>query len=206
MLKEENLIEEDKLLRFHERLKEFIQKHLNLLLNIVIFFVILIVLSFGWFYYQKHKEKKALEEFVKALHSQDNLKALQELAKKYPSTQAGRQANLILWETLVHQGQPQRLSINLETLKKIYPKKLEPFILYGKAKLYEDTKKESAQKIYLDLLKEKTVLRELVLFDLARLSLSYSKTEAKKYLEELKKENPNFYGIGIIESQLRGGS
>jgi TRAP-type C4-dicarboxylate transport system permease small subunit len=53
------MMEEDKLLRFHERLKDFVSKHLNLFLNIVGILALLILLGFGYNYYTKKKEEKA---------------------------------------------------------------------------------------------------------------------------------------------------
>lgn len=57
-------MEEDKLLRFHEKLKDFLQKNLTFLLNIVLVFVIIAIIGGGWLYYQKSKEKKLYREFL----------------------------------------------------------------------------------------------------------------------------------------------
>jgi predicted negative regulator of RcsB-dependent stress response len=196
-------MEEDKLLRFHERLKDFLQKNLTKLLNLVLFFVIIIALSGGWFFYQKNKEKRAFEKFVEIIHKQGDLKTLEDFVKKYGGTQAGLQASLILWDTLQKGGTPHQLNEGLNTLKKVYPRKLEGLILYAQAKVFEDSgKKAEAISIYQKLLDKDPNLKDQVLMDLARLSASTQKDVAIKYYQEIQKNYPQFYGKGLAEYKL----
>lgn len=196
-------MEEDKLLRFHERLKDFLQKNLVKFLNLVLFFVIIIVLSGGWFFYQKNKEKRAFEKFVEIMHKQGELKALEDFVKKYGGTQAGLQASLILWEILQKGGTPHQLKEGLNNLKKVYPKSLEGLILYAEAKVLEDSgKKAEAISIYQKLLDKEPNLKEQVLMDLARLSGPAQKDVAIKYYQEIQKKYPQFYGKGLAEYKL----
>ncbi len=195
-------MEEDRLLRFHERLKDFLQKNLTKLLNLVLFFVIIIVLSGAWFFYQKNKEKRAFERFVEIIHRQD-LKALEDFAKKYLGTQAGLQASLILWEALQKGGNPDQIRSGLENLKKVYPGRLEGFLLYAEAKVLEDSgKKKEALDIYQKILDKELSLRDQVLMDLARLTGPTKKDLAIKYYQEIEKNYPNFYGKGLAEYRL----
>lgn len=190
---EEKLFEEDKLLKFHEKLKDFIQKHLNLLLNVVLIFVIIILLSLGWSYYQKYKEKKAFQELATLIHQRGDVKSLMEFVKKYSSTQAGLQASLILWEMVKDTGDLKTKEETLKLLQKVFPKELKEALSYASAKLKEDkgALKEAVndyERIKLEPYKDFSQI------DLIRLKAKENLD--KKELEELLKKfkDTPFYG------------
>jgi len=196
---EETLFEEDKLLKFHEKLKDFIQKHLNLLLNVVLIFVIIIVLSFGWGYYQKYKEKKAYQELTTLVHQRGDVKSLMEFVKKYSSTQAGLQASLILWESVKNTEDFKTKEETLKLLQKIFPKELKEALGYASAKLKEDkgALKEAIsdyERIQLEPYKS------LSQIDLIRLKAK--KNLDKKELEELLKRFKDTPFYGYLEYKL----
>lgn len=199
-------MEEDKLLRFHERLKDFLQKHLQLFLNIVFIFVILILLSAGWIYYQRSKEKKAYQTFLELVHKRASVKELNEFVKKYGSTQAGLQATLLLWENALNFNDMKGLENYLPYLKKIYPRELKDNLYYAEAKVYEEKGNFGEAKRTYEKIK-KGPLRKLVLLDLARLSSKSHPKEALKYLEEVSKtlEEGYFKSWAIYKMEaLRG--
>lgn len=195
-------MEEDKLLQFHERLKDFLQKHLTLLLNIVLAFALVIIFGALLFYYQKNKEKKAFEELYQIIHKNDFI-ALQSFAKKYASSQAGLYALLIIWEDLTQSHALKAKKEFLPILKKAYPKGLSNFLLYTEAKLLEDSgQKEEALKIYQKLLEKEPVLRELLYLDLGRLFASTNPQLAKKYYMELIKNYPQAFGVPLAQYKV----
>lgn len=196
-------MEEDKLLRFHERLKDFLQKHLTLLLNIVLGLVLLIMISGAWVYYQKNKDKKAFEELTNIIHKGGDLKSLKEFVKKYGRTTAGSQAILILWNTSLQKGDVKDLKEELSNLKSLYRGKAEGLALYAEAKILEEEgKMEEAFKLYSKALEKETLLKGSILFDQARMKERQNKGEAIKLYQELLKENGNSYLRGLIEFKL----
>jgi len=200
-------MEEDKLLRFHERLKDFIQKYLTLLLNIVLFFVIIIVLALGWMYYQKTKEKKAYQAFFELIHKGGSVKEWNEFINKFSSTQAGLQATLLLWENALKFSNLQELEKQFPHLKKVYPRQLKENLYYAEAKLYENEGNlAEAEKIYKNIKEEP--LSKIVLLDLARISVKRNKAEALKYLEEVSKgfEEGYFKAWALYKMQNLKGS
>lgn len=197
-------MEEDKLLRFHERLKDFLQRHLNLLLNIVIAFVILILISGAWWYYQKNREKKAFQELAKIIHQGGNPQSLQQFIKQYKGTQAGLQATLILWKTLQQGRDLSLLQKEIGNLKGWYKGEAKDLALYAEAKIAENNKNyEEALKIYQRLKEKNTPLKEIVMYDLARLQEKKNKEEAIKIYQTLLKEgDPESLNKGLIEYKL----
>lgn len=197
-------MEEDKLLRFHERLKDFLQRRLNLLLNIVIAFVILILISGAWWYYQKNREKKAFQELAKIIHQGGSPQSLQQFIKQYKGTQAGLQATLILWKTLQQGKDLSLLQKELSNLKDLYKGEAKDLPLYAEAKIAENNKNyEEALKIYQRLREKNTALKEIVMYDLARLQAKKNKEEAIKIYQTLLKEgDPESLNKGLIEYKL----
>lgn len=197
-------MEEDKLLRFHERLKDFLQRHLNLLLNIVIAFVILILISGAWWYYQKNREKKAFQELAKIIHQGGSPQSLQQFIKQYKGTQAGLQATLILWKTLQQGRDLSLLQKEIGNLKDWYKGEAKDLALYAEAKIAENNKNyEEALKIYQRLKEKNTPLKEIVMYDLARLQEKKNKEEAIKIYQTLLKEgDPESLNKGLIEYKL----
>lgn len=197
-------MEEDKLLRFHERLKDFLQRHLNLLLNIVIAFVILILISGAWWYYQKNREKKAFQELAKIIHQGGSPQSLQQFIKQYKGTQAGLQATLILWKTLQQGRDLSLLQKEIGNLKGWYKGEAKDLALYAEAKIAENNKNyEEALKIYQRLKEKNTPLKEIVMYDLARLQEKKNKEEAIKIYQTLLKEgDPESLNKGLIEYKL----
>lgn len=197
-------MEEDKLLRFHERLKDFLQRHLNLLLNIVIAFVILILISGAWWYYQKNREKKAFQELAKIIHQGGSPQSLQQFIKQYKGTQAGLQASLILWKTLQQGRDLSLLQKEIGNLKGWYKGEAKDLALYAEAKIAENNKNyEEALKIYQRLKEKNTPLKEIVMYDLARLQEKKNKEEAIKIYQTLLKEgDPESLNKGLIEYKL----
>lgn len=197
-------MEEDKLLRFHERLKDFLQRHLNLLLNIVIAFVILILISGAWWYYQKNREKKAFQELAKIIHQGGSPQSLQQFIKQYKGTQAGLQATLILWKTLEQGRDLSLLQKEIGNLKGWYKGEAKDLALYAEAKIAENNKNyEEALKIYQRLKEKNTPLKEIVMYDLARLQEKKNKEEAIKIYQTLLKEgDPESLNRGLIEYKL----
>ncbi len=199
-------MEEDKLLRFHEKLKDFLQKYLNFLLNIVLFFVIIILLGAGWVYYQKNKEKRAYQAFLDLIHKKASVKELNEFVKKYGSTQAGLQASLLLWENAVKFNNLKEMENQFSQLKKVYPRELKENLYYAEAKLYEDKGNfDKAKEIYKKI--DKDPLKKVVLLDLARITSKSEKAEALKYLEEITKtfEDGLFKGWAFYKMQTLKG-
>lgn len=177
-------MEEDKLLRFHERLKDFLQKYLNLLLNIVLFFVIIILLGAGWFYYQKNREKRAYEAYMNLIHKKASVKELNEFIKKYGQTQAGLEATLLLWENAFKFNNLEELEAQINHLKKVYPRELKENLYYAEAKLYEDKGNfNKAKEIYKKI--DKEPFKKVILLDLARITSKNDKSESLEYLEEI---------------------
>lgn len=200
---EEKLFEEDKLLKFHDKLKDFIQKHLNLLLNVVLIFVIIIVLSFGWGYYQKYKEKKAYQELIALIHQRNDIKSLMEFTKKYSSTQAGLQASLILWEMVKDTGDLKTKEETLKLLQKVFPKGLKEALSYASAKLKED--KGALKEAVSDYERIKLEpYKNLSQIDLIRLNAQ--KNLDKKELEELLKKFKDTPFYGYLEYKLEAST
>lgn len=197
-------MEEDKLLRFHERLKDFLQRYLNFFLNIVIAFVILILISGAWWYYQKNREKKAFQELAKIIHQGGSPQSLQQFIKQYKGTQAGLQATLILWKTLEQGRDLSLLQKELGNLKSLYKGEAKDLALYAEAKMAENNKNyEEALKIYQRLKEKNTPLKEIVMYDLARLQEKKNKEEAIKIYQTLLKEgDPESLNKGLIEYKL----
>lgn len=197
-------MEEDKLLRFHERLKDFLQRYLNFFLNIVIAFVILILISGAWWYYQKNREKKAFQELAKIIHQGGSPQSLQQFIKQYKGTQAGLQATLILWKTLEQGRDLSLLQKELDNLKSLYKGEAKDLALYAEAKMAENNKNyEEALKIYQRLKEKNTPLKEIVMYDLARLQEKKNKEEAIKIYQTLLKEgDPESLNKGLIEYKL----
>jgi len=195
-------MEEDRLLRFHERLKDFVQKHLTLLLNIVLFFVIVIVLAGGWVYYQRNKEKKAYLEFLTLIHKRAPMSDFQNFVKRYGSTQAGLQASLLLWENVQGELNYQEMANLLKVLKKVYPGELKDNLFYAEAKLYEERgEKIAAKNLYAKV--KSGPLKRLAELDLARLTLKENPGEAVKHLEAVRKDFNGTLFQGWAEYKLQ---
>lgn len=195
-------MEEDTLLKFHEKLKDFLQKHLNLFLNIVLAFVIIIILGGAWVYYQKNKERKAFQELVQILHKNDFI-ALENFAKKHAGDLAGLNAALIFWEVLSQGEDNKGKKEFLEVLKKDYPKKLSLFLRYAEAKLLEDSgKREEAFKIYEELLKKEPYLEKILYLDLGRLAETKNPALAKNYYEKLINKDKEAFGVPLANYKI----
>ncbi|MCX7873787.1 MAG: tetratricopeptide repeat protein [Caldimicrobium sp.] len=196
-------MEEDRLLRFHEKLKDFLQKHLTFLLNVVLVFLILILISGAWIYYQKNKERKAFEELTKIIHKGGEVKALQDFVKKYGNTPAGIQGWLILWNTYLQGEDIQNLKQVITPMKRIYKDKAANLPLYAEAKILEASAKwEEAMKVYQKIYNDDPILRRMILFDLARLKERENKREAIKFYRELLGDSKESYLKGFVEFKL----
>ncbi len=195
-------MEEDKLLRFHERLKDFLQKHLTLFLNLVLAFVIVIILGGAWVYYQKNKEKKTYEELFQILHKNDMV-ALQNFAKKSVGSQAGLNAALIIWDSLSSSNDLKAKREILALLKKSYPKGFKNLLLYTEAKILEDSGKiEEALKYYQELMEKEPLLKEILYLDLGRLYATKNPTQAKRYYKELIDKYPKSFGAPLANYKI----
>lgn len=196
-------MEEERLLRFHERLRDFLQNYLIILLNIVIVFFILILISGGWIYYKKNKERKAFEELTKIIHNGSEVKTLQDFVKKYGNTPAGIQGWLILWNTYLQWEDIQNLKQVITPIKKIYRDEIANLPLYAEAKILEaSNKREEAIKLYQKIYDKDPILRRMILFDLARLKERENKKEAVKFYQELLGESKESYLKGFAEFKL----
>lgn len=195
-------MEEDKLLQFHEKLKDFLQKHLMLIVNIVLALSLFIILGAGWLYYQKNREKKAFEELYQIIHKNDFI-ALQSFAKKYATSQAGLNALLMVWEVISQSQDMKAKKEFLTVLKKAYPKGLSNLLLYTEAKLLEDLgQKEEALKIYQKLLEKEPALREILYLDLGRLLAIKHPDLAKKFYQDLIKNYPQAFGVPLAQYKV----
>ncbi|MFN3505176.1 MAG: hypothetical protein ACK4Y7_03055 [Caldimicrobium sp.] len=195
-------MEEDTLLRFHERLKDFLQKHLTLFINIVLAFVIIIILGGAWLYYQKNKEKKTFLELVQILQKND-FRDLENFAKRQAGTPAGLNAALIVWEVISQREDVKAKKEFLEVLKKSYPKKMSSYLKYSEAKLLEDSGKgEEAFKIYQELLKKEASLEKILYLDLGRLAETKDRVLAKNFYENLIKKDKDAFGAPLADYKI----
>ncbi|MFN4197085.1 MAG: hypothetical protein ACK4FM_03655 [Caldimicrobium sp.] len=195
-------MEEDALLKFHEKLKDFLQRHLNLFINIVLIFVIIIILGGAWVYYQKYSERKAFQELVQILHKND-LTALENFTKKHAGDPAGLNAALIIWEVLSQGEDIKGKKEYLEVLKKGYPKKLSSFLRYAEAKLLEDLgKRDETFKIYEELLKKEPFLEKVLYLDLGRLAEAKNPALAKNFYEKLINKDKEAFGVPLANYKI----
>lgn len=192
---------EDKLLRFHEKISQFLNQYLKTILFSIFLFVLVILIGSGVYYYKKQKEEKAWAELVQVLYQKKNWQALEEITKKYKDTSAGLQAYLLLWEIYYSQKDWNNLLRILEELKKRYPKNLEGILFYGEAKVLEQQGKlEEALKLYQKSLEKPFYPSPWVLIDLGRLAEKLNqKSLAIEAFEKALKEEPL---LGYVEYKL----
>jgi len=202
------MIEEDKLLRFHERLKDFVSKHLNLFLNIVGILALIILLGFGYNFYTKKKEERSFAEFFKLLKEGGTEPALLAFAEKNSNTEAGKLALIQLWNTALERGDANATLKLADKIEKTLTSKGKVLVTYAKAKAYEEMGDiERALKIYKSVSKEDSPLRELVYLDLIRsIELKGDKNTALSFAKEFLKNFGNSTFSGYISAKFKGFS
>lgn len=197
-------MEEDRLLRFHERLKDFLQRRLILLLNFIIVFVILILLSGGYVYYKNYKEKKAFGEYVKLIEKNADIKSYKEFIKNYGETQAGMQATILIWSKAVLNNDINLMKSEVENLKKIFPSAIKVLPQYAEAKIYEDTNNiDEALRIYNTILEKGFPVKGTIKLDLAFLQEKKNPDQALRLYQELLNEmSPDNPLRGYVEYRI----
>jgi predicted negative regulator of RcsB-dependent stress response len=193
----------DKLLSFHEKLVDFFDKNLRLILLLIFFLFFLGFLWGGISYYFSKKEKEAALKLLEASQTSDMSASLNQIIKNYKGTSAALQASLLLWSHYFQQKNFSKMQELLKSLKKDYPDKLEAVILYGEAKLLENQKKwKKALEIYKKISKKETDLNFLVYPDIARLSekLGDKKLAVEYYKKSL--QSADIEETGWIEFKL----
>jgi len=199
------MLEEDKLLRFHERLKDFVSKHLNLFLNIVGILALLILLGFGYTYYSKKKEKKAFMEFFTLLNQGAKEETLLSFAEKHSNTEAGKLAILYLWNSAIDRGEVNTLFKLAEKLEKVLSTQGKAYIRYAKAKTFEEKGDlDAAFKVYQSINRDESPLKELVYLDLIRLKeAKKDKKSAANLAQEFLKAYGNSTLAGYVSAKLK---
>jgi uncharacterized membrane protein YheB (UPF0754 family) len=199
------MMEEDKLLRFHERLKDFVSKHLNLFLNIVGILALLILLGFGYNYYSKKKEEKAFAEFFSLLKQGGTEAFLLSFAEKNSNTEAGRLALIYLWNSALNRSDASSTLKLAEKLEKSLSSQGKVFVNYVKAKTFEEKGDlGSALKIYESISKEAGPLKELLYLDLIRLKeAKKDKKSAANLAQEFLKNYGNSTLAGYVSAKLK---
>jgi predicted negative regulator of RcsB-dependent stress response len=193
----------DKLLSFHEKLVDFFDKNLRLILLLIFFLFFLGFLWGGISYYFSKKEKEAALKLLEASQTSDMPASLNQIIKNYKGTSAALQASLLLWSHYFQQKNFSKMQELLKDLKKDYPDELEAVILYGEAKLLENQKKwKKALEIYKKISKKETDLNFLVYPDIARLSekLGDKKLAVEYYKKSL--QSADIEETGWIEFKL----
>jgi lipopolysaccharide biosynthesis regulator YciM len=199
------MMEEDKLLRFHERLKDFVSKYLNLFLNIVGILALLILLGFGYSYYSKKKEEKAFAEFFSLLTQGQTEATLLSFAEKNSNTEAGRFALIYLWDSALNRGDASLTLKLAEKLEKSLSFQGKVFVKYAKAKAFEEKGDlDAALKIYESISKEAGPLKELLYLDLIRLKeAKKDKKSAANLAQEFLKNYENSTLAGYVTVKLK---
>jgi len=199
------MMEEDKLLRFHERLKDFVSKHLNLFLNIVGILALLILLGFGYNYYSKKKEEKAFAELFSLLKQGGTEASLLSFAEKNSNTEAGRLALIYLWNLALNRDDASLILKLTEKLKKSLSSQGKVFVNYAKAKTFEEKGDlDTALKIYESISKEAGPIKELLYLDLIRLKeAKKDKKSAANLAQEFLKNYGNSTLAGYVSAKLK---
>ncbi len=199
------MLEEDKLLRFHERLKDFVSKHLNLFLNIVGILALVILLGFGYNYYSKKKEEKAYAELYNLLTQTGSETSLVSFAEKYSNTGAGKLALIYLWNLALNHGDANTALKISERLEKFLTPQGKDYVRYAKAKTFEEKGDlDAALKVYESIRKDESPLKELVYLDLIRLKeAKKDKRSAANLAQEFLKIYGNSTFAGYVSEKLK---
>ncbi len=195
---------EDRLTSFHERLTEFMHQKLNLVLAIVGIFVFFALIFTGIKYYTYSKEKKASELLISALEQKEPLKALKVLIKKYPSTRAGLEASLILFDRAYENEDFNSAQKYLKIFKSHAPSYFHPLINYGEGKIQEEKKAfTKAIDIYEENVKKIRPLDLYLYLDLGRLSKETGNlAAAKRYYQAVLSEFPESEFSPLVKYEL----
>jgi len=193
----------EKLLAFHEKLSQFLEKHLRLILGLIAILMTIGLLWGGFTYYKHKKEKEASLKLMEVVKSPNMIQALKEVKEKYKGTQASLQASLLLLDYYFSQKNYKEIQNLINELEKEYPKKIKGVILYGKAKTFEIQGNFSkALEIYKEISQKQPEMNFLVYLDIARVAEKLGKFDlAKEYYEKYLKEN-NTKDIGFAQYKL----
>ncbi len=199
------MLEEDKLLRFHEKLREFLERHLNFFLSLVAIFFVLIFIGFGYNFYKNQKEEKTLKTFFSLLHQDGSEKNLISFAEKNLSTSAGKLALLYLWMQGLEQGDFKILEKIAPQLEKALNRKGKIYVNYVKGKLAEvNGDYPSATKYYEALVDEDSPFKQLAQVDLVRvLTAKGDKARAVEMGRNFLKEFGNSTLSGYMSYKLQ---
>ena len=195
---------EDKLTTFHEKLTEFMHERLNLLLVIVGAFIFFVLIFSGIKYYFHSKEKKASELLISALSQKDPITSLKALVKKYPSTRAGLEASLILFDQAYEKGDLVSAQKYLKIFKNRAPSYFKPLVNYAEGKIQEEKKAfVKALYLYQNSVKKIRPLDLYLYLDLARLSKELGKSQdAKRYYQAVLSEFPESEFSPLVKYEL----
>lgn len=193
----------DKLLSFHDKLAQFFEKYLRIILATIVVFLVIGLSWIGFTYYKSKKEKTASLKLMEVVKSPNIIQALQEVKEKYKGTQAALQASLLLLDYYYNQKNYQEMQKLIDELQKEYPRKIKGVILYGKAKTFEiqgDLSK--ALELYKEVSKEQPELNFLTYLDIARVAEKLGKFDlAREYYQKYLKES-NIKNSGYVEYKL----
>ncbi len=194
---------EDKLLSFHEKLTDFFDKNLRVILLLIFALIGIGIIWGGITYYNSKKEKEAALKLMEAINSPNIVKALKEVKNKYKGTSAALQASLLLWNYYFQEKDYAKMQDLLKELKSKYPAKIKGVILYGEAKVLENQDKwKEALKTYKEVIKKEPELNFLTYLDIARAAEKTGNSAlAKKYYEKYLKEFPS-EEAGLVEYKL----
>ncbi len=181
---------QDKILEVHEKLSNFFNQKLKLILTSVGIFVLFVFLISFFTYYKNRKEREAELKLIEAMNQHNPVQALNKILKEYSGTQAGLEAGILLWNMYYNKKDYFSMGRVLDYLQENYPSDLKPLLNYARASLFENQKEfKSALRFYKKSLKEMPLLRFVALIDVARTyeesgNLNQAIDFYRKYLEE----------------------
>jgi tetratricopeptide (TPR) repeat protein len=182
--------EQDKLVNVHEKLSDFFHQNLKLILASVGIFVLFVFLISFFTYYKNRKEKQAELMLIEAVSKKEPVEALHKVVKKYPETQAGLEAGILLWNIYYNRKDYSSMEKILNYLEEAYPSQIKPLLYYAKASLFENQKNfKTALKYYKKSIKKIPGLKFIGVIDVARSFERNNNPKTalnfyKKYLEE----------------------
>ncbi len=195
---------EDKLLTFHEKLSDFFDRNLRIILLVMFGLIVIGIIWGGISYYTSKREREADLKLMQAMNSRNMIKALQEVKEEYKGTSAALQASLLLWNYYYQERAFDKMQKLLNELKNEYPSEIKGVILYGEAKVYENQNKwKKALETYQQVVKKEPGLDFLTYLDIARMAEKTGNYKlAKEYYKKYLKNNYPFGEKGLVEYKL----
>lgn len=197
----------DKLLYYTERLQQFFDRYLRLILACVVILIAIGVLWGGVRYYfaKKEKEKEAAFELLKAVGSPNLIASLEEVTKKHKNTSAGLISAIILSDYYYQQKNFNKIQEILPVLEKKYPEKIKGLVWYYQAKISESQGNwNQAFELYQKINQKYPELQNLILLDLARAAEKIGKTQiAKESYQKALNQTQDAVVKGIAETKMK---